>query len=193
MMRRLLVLAAVAAVARTGASDVPQLPVKYALTTIDQPATQNQLNTLFGDPTAARQGLAAIVNDSSQLAGIRLRAIHALVNYPDQTTPAIAHDALAALINPNPNATTGSQLLIVRAAIEALGQVGTAGQDTSVIASYLDDNSRDVRAAAALALRDLGDSTAVCALRTRLQHEAIPQVRLAISAALRVLGQSSCP
>ncbi len=90
-------------------------------------------------------------------------------------------------------APLGGQLLTLRAAIETLGQLKWNHPATfTVIEGFLDHPNRDVRATTALALRDLCNSSAIQPLRTRLQHEATGQVQLAISAALRVLGQPPC-
>ncbi len=187
-MRRPL-LALVALVATAGADSLTQ-GEQNTLTPIDSVPTPNEISSQFPDP--ANQ-LASIASDSTQDIGIRLRAIHALVHYcsPCSTTDA-PHAALAALISTNAGAQSGSSLLLLRAAIEAIGplQVST---DLDLLVPLLDHRSRDIRAVTALGLRALGDNAAVCPLRVALQSEAIVQVRLAISDALRVLGAPPQP
>ena len=118
----------------------------------------------------------------------------------------IAHDTLAQIIDsyallPAPSA---KDLLRLRAAIEALGLAGfSAGLpddvarlvnkagDTPPGGDFLGHPSRDVRATTAHALGSLCNTNAIPALRVQLQGEKAAQVRLAISAALRDLGQ--CP
>jgi HEAT repeat protein len=78
--------------------------------------------------------------------------------------------------------------LRMKAAIEALG-VLRIPDDVSILLPQLDHPSRDIRASAAHALRDLGNTQAIPTLRARYQQEQVQQVRIAISDALRVLGQ----
>ena len=74
---------------------------------------------------------------------------------------------------------------------ESLGIVGQP-EDVAVVVPLLDkEESRDVRAAAAYALRDIGSSAATGPLRVRLAKEKTEQVKFAISDALRVLAGTS--
>jgi|GEM_PF-1488561 len=200
-MRRFLVVVVVTIVAGIGVSDPLMLSTQQQneLTTIDELPTQAQLTTTFGSGSgsAAASQLVLIATDSSQDFGIRLRAIRSLASFcpppsgqmsgcdPNSTT----HMTLTQLVDASGSAAAGSDLLTLRAALEALGQLQVAGDELQ-IAGYLDNPSRDVRATAALALRDLCNTAAIVPLRTRLQHESSAQVQLAISAALRVLGQT---
>jgi HEAT repeat protein len=82
--------------------------------------------------------------------------------------------------------------LLLRAAVEALGIARTGNpDDVPRLVPYLDHPSRDIRAATARALRDMCNTGAIVPLRTRYQNEQVDQVRLAISTALRDLGQCS--
>jgi len=91
--------------------------------------------------------------------------------------------------------STGKVILLLRAAIEAIGVAKAGTGDVSLLVGFLDNPSRDLRAAAAFALRDLCEQAAVAPLRARYNIEmgstGVPQVRLAISAALRDLNTCS--
>ncbi len=187
---RLALFAVVAAVARAGAGGTQLSTAEQnALTTIDQVPTATQLAAAFGsgDPAPA---LVSIAQDTSTGVGIRLRAIRSLASYCqapcDVNNP--AHQTLVAMLT-NPPMATGADTLVLRAAIESLGEL-RVGDDYAQIQTYLNPPSRDVRATTALALADLCDTRSILALRTRLQLEATAQVQLAISSALRVLGQT---
>lgn len=202
-MKRAIVIVTVVVAAGIGAS--PSQPLspqqQNELTTIDELPTQDQLTTTFGSGSGSSEAatqLAAVADDTSPMnVGVRLRAIRSLASFcpppSGQTTGcdpnSTAHQTLWALIGANGSASAGSDLLTLRAAIEAIGQL-QVGDDFSVVQNFLDHPNRDVRATAAFALRDLCDTRSVQALRTRLQHESSAQVQLAISAALRVLGQT---
>ena len=86
------------------------------------------------------------------------------------------------------DARSGSDVLMLRAALEAIG-VLRYPQDMDLLLPHLQHPSRDIRATAARALRDLGNTNAIGPLRARYADEEFDQVRLAISDALRVLGQ----
>jgi hypothetical protein len=125
--------------------------------------------------------------------GVQLRAVRALIHYC-ATTPCgdldPAHVTLRDIAD-NPvyrDARVGSDLLVLRAALEALGTLRVPG-DMDRIAAQLQHPSRDIRAAAARALRDLGNTQAITPLRARYNIEQVEQVKTAISDALRVLGQ----
>jgi HEAT repeat protein len=189
-MKRVLVVLAVAALAHADTQMQSQIE---ALTAIDTVPTADQLDRVFGDPVADLAGFAL---DTSRNAGVRLRAIHALVHYCTPSPPTTcnqdpAHAPLIQIVTANATAISGSDLLMLRAAIESLGpmQVTT---DLNLLYPLLNHPSRDVRATTALALGDLCNTNAVSYLRTRLQNESVDQVRLAISTALRVLNQAPC-
>jgi HEAT repeat protein len=160
-----------------------------ALTAIDFPAVKSEmdsqkasLDTLLGsDPVDT---LVAISDSTELAAGIRLRALRALALYPSDATRA----ALTNEITSHAAATSGVDVLVLRTAIEALGLVGQPA-DVATIVPLLDkEECRDIRAAAARALRDLGSSTAIAPLHARLAKETVPQVQFWISDALRVLS-----
>jgi HEAT repeats len=194
-MRRTSLLCAAIAFAATAANGSTQLPlpIQNALTPIDTVPTPDQLDTVFVGHQSALQNLSMIAGDDGTNVGIRLRAIHALSKYcvsPCADTD-MAHQALTAIISANAGEQTGAGVVMLRGAVEALGpqRVGT---DLPLLVPLLDHTSRDVRTAAAHALRDLCNTQAINPLRVRYQHEATDQVRLAISEALRILGQGPC-
>jgi len=125
--------------------------------------------------------------------GIRLRAIRALAQYPSDD----AHSALL-LVLESPdlqgNLAPEEVFVLQRATLEALAELGDP-DDVAVITEFLmtDDanpancDRRDIRAAAAHALRVLGSTTAQTPLRARLAVEICPQVEFAINEALREL------
>jgi hypothetical protein len=187
-MRRALPLAAllVAAMLVTARSDTAQLapPVAAALTPIDTVPSKAELDQVFGQQAQPALIPIALSGPGSDV-GIQLRAIRALTHYPGATT----HDALVTLLQRYQAASTGSDLLLLRAAIEALGLLQTAA-DLDQLVPFLEiEASRDLRATTAHALRDLGNPAAIEPLRARYRRERTAQVRLAISEALRVLGQ----
>ena len=193
-MRKLAAFIVIAIAAGAAATTTPLSPqVQHTLTTIDEVPTQAQVASAFGSGsdavTVAAMGLISIAQDSTSDVGVRLRAIRALASFcPAPCGVGIpAHDTLTALLA-IPTAT-GADIMVLRAALESLGQLKVQS-DLDKITPFLDDPSRDVRATAAFALRDLCNTTAIQPLRTRLQHEATAQVQLAISSALRVLSQT---
>jgi hypothetical protein len=102
----------------------------------------------------------------------------------------VAHQSLTTLIAQTRVATAGAPLLVLRAGIETLGTMRVAG-DVSTLVPLLDHPSRDIRASTAKALQDLCNTQASSPLRVRYAREASEQVKLAISEALRILGQCS--
>jgi hypothetical protein len=183
------VLAGVAALA-TANSSLPQL-VSHTLTTIDTVPTKTQLDSVF--PTGeALISLSSIARDGGADQGVRLRAIHALAKYctiPCSTSD-VAHETLSQLIVDNRQQLSGYGVLLLRASIETIGSLRVAS-DVDVLVPLLDHPSRDIRAATARALRDLCNPQAITPLRVRFTSESTEQVKLAISEALRILGQ--CP
>jgi HEAT repeat protein len=180
---------ALAAAIAAAATSLPQ-PVQNTLTTIDSVPTKTQLDNVFsGD---ALVNLSAIAKDKIADIGIRLRAIHALAKYCPEpcSTTELAHQSLSGLIADEREETSGSSVLLLRAAIETIGALHVA-DDVNVLVPLLDHGSRDVRAATARALRDLCNTQAITPLRVRYTSESTEQVKLAISEALRVLGQCS--
>jgi HEAT repeat protein len=181
----------------TGATNLPQ-QAKNTLTTFDSVPTKDQIDDAFGgNSQTALQNLVAIATDASDPSGdaisIRLRAIHALAKYCTSSPCAgsdAAHQAVTAVVNETGSSTSGAPVLLLRAAIETLGAMRVATDVTSLI-PLLDHPSRDIRAATARALRDLCNPQAITSLRARYTVEMTDQVKLAISEALRILGQCS--
>jgi hypothetical protein len=183
-------LAAIASGTTTSLSSQAQ----NTLTTIDTVPTRQQIDSAFGNqPQVALQNLTSIASDDAGDVGIRLRAIHALAKYcaaSPCTASDVAHQSLADLINETRSATAGAQLLVLRAGIETLGSMRVAG-DVTMLITLLDHPSRDIRASTAKALADLCNTQASSPLRVRYARETSEQVKLAISEALRILGQCS--
>jgi hypothetical protein len=175
----------------TGATGLPQ-PVQNTLTVIDTVPSKNQLNDVFDGEAQALTNLSTIAQDNAADVGIRLRAIHALGKYC--SNPCIdgheAHLSLKTLIAETHSETAGSNVLLLRAAIETIGALHVS-TDFDVIKDLglLDHPSRDIRAATARALRDICNPSAITPLRVRYTAESTEQVKLAISEALRILGQ----
>lgn len=195
-MKRLAIAASIGLVLSAAVyGDPPMLsqPVINALTQIDTVPSSSQLNSVFNDSeieALANLQMIALAQGTVDL-GVQLRAIRALTQYCQ--TPCASHEAHATLetLATTPryrDARRGSDLLILRAAIEALGVLRIPG-DVTILLPQLDHPSRDIRATAAHALRDLGNTQAIPALRARYQQEQVKQVAIAISDALRVLGQ----
>jgi HEAT repeat protein len=161
------------------------------LTPIDSLPTTQQLDLVFQGQALAE--LSAIAGAEGNDIGVRLRAIHALVNYC--TAPCAvgdtAHDTLASLVTANADVLSGSDLLVLRAAIEALGPLEVA-TDVNLLSPLLNHPSRDIRATTADALRDLCNTSAIEPLRVRYSEETVEQVELAISEALRLLAEPPC-
>jgi hypothetical protein len=172
---------------------------KAALTTIDTvPSTDDLAQATLSVPDdLVAIALAATDDGSTVDPGVRLRAIHGLAVYCTATGNSCPdggaiHAALEQLITSNAGAHAGSDLLLLRAAIESDGPLKVQ-TDLSFLAPLLDHPSRDIRAATARALAQLKNCQATSALRQRYQNESTDQVKLAISEALRILSQpSSC-
>lgn len=198
-MRTIVVAVLVAAVVAlaTGATNLPPR-ARNTLTTFDSVPTKEQIDDAFGgNAQTALQNLAMLATDASDPSGdaisIRLRAIHALAKYCTSTPCAaadVAHQAVTSVVSQTNGSTAGSPVLLLRAAIETLGAMRVAGDVTTLI-PLLDHPSRDIRAATARALRDLCNPQAITPLRARYTVEMTDQVKLAISEALRILGQCS--
>ena len=130
--------------------------------------------------------LQAIANDPGLDVGVRLRAVRALGFYRLPESREALHGVISARggCDGDGVAVTGTPLLFVRAVLESLGAIGDP-DDVGRITPCLQAKSRDLRVAAARALRDLGASTAVCPLQHQRDVETVPQVQSAISEALR--------
>ena len=160
-----------------------------ALTTIDTVPSKALYESL---PTPLTQAdIEGVAGDGSANPAFRLRAIHALATYCATPAPCAdtdpAHMTLAALISANGSAHSGADLLILRGAIEAIGPM-RGSKDLPLLVPLLDHPSRDIRATAATALGALCKIGANTPLHQRYTNESTDQVKLAISAALRMLS-----
>jgi hypothetical protein len=166
-----------------------------ALTPIDTVPSKAQLESLPPAYTVSQTELQQLAGDGSASPALRLRAIHALSTYcavaAPQTCPDTdpAHQTLVALIQANGSAHSGADLLILRGAIEAIGPM-RGSNDASMLLDLrlLEHPSRDIRATTALSLGALCNTAAINALHQRYTNESTDQVKLAISAALRMLS-----
>ena len=168
-------------------------PAMHALTPIDTLPTKDEITRLF--PTNTASALADVASNPDNDFGVRLRAIRAL---PQFCLPACngtpTHQSLLTLLHSVPSTEPeGKTILLLRATIEAIGIAKSGNvQDVNDLVPFLSNPSRDIRAATAFALRDLCLQAAVNPLREQYNEEmkstGVPQVRLAISAALRDLG-----
>lgn len=173
----------------TGTSTL-SVKVRDILTTIDTVPTKVQLDHAFDGE--ALPNLALISQDTTIDIGVRVRAIHALAKYcPDPcSTGELAHESLTALIHDTRHETIGEPVVLLRAAIETIGTLRVSTDSSMLLGlGLLDHTSRDIRAATARALRDLCNNQAVIPLRVRYAIEPTNQVKLAISEALRIIGQ----
>lgn len=170
-------------------------PVINALTPIDSVPSSTQINQAFnGSPSEALASLQQIANPTNFVdRGVQIRAVRALTHYC-QSSPCTVNDPAhltlveIATLPKYRDSRFGSDLLVLRAAIESLGVLRVL-QDVDILTAQLQHPSRDIRAAVARALRDLGNTQAIVPLRARYNIETSQQVQLAISDALRVLGQ----
>jgi len=158
----------------------PSDQVRDLLGAIDFVPQRSHLDEVMGP--LPLQELIAIATDIQTDPGVRLQAVRALAQYPDPQSV----DTLEQTIDTFDNQAFGTGLLILRAAAEALAEIGGADA-VPVITPLLQNSSRDVRAAAAHALRVIGSPTAVPALRAQQQVETSDQVQFAITEALRAL------
>jgi hypothetical protein len=186
----IVILAALVAAAGTPVSLMPDQ--QQALTAIDTVPTKTLYESL-PDMPLDQATLQSVAADGSASPAFRLRAIHALSTYcavaegsacPDGDP---AHQTLAGLVDAYGSAQSGADLLILRGAIEALGPMKDPN-DEAVLAGLLNHPSRDIRSTAALALGALCNTAAQTPLHQRLTNESTDQVKLAISAALRILA-----
>jgi HEAT repeat protein len=163
--------------------------VLHAMTPIGSTPSKKDIESIF--PTNAVDELTEIAHSNSVDFGVRLRAIRALPEFclPNcaGSIPYQSLTSLLATIVSNPQ--EGTSILLVRATIEAIG-IAKSGlsEDVGLLAGYLTSTSRDVRATTAYALRDLCQPSAIPNLRAQYNVEAVMQVRLAISTALRDLA-----
>jgi HEAT repeat protein len=177
---RLVPLVAVLGLTRFGPSTAavdPEPEVRDLLGAIDFVPSRVDL-----DEIVTLQQLIEIATDGQADAGVRIRALRALSLYPSLE----ASGALTTVIGLLGDHQRGTQVLHLRAAMESLAEIG--GVDAvAVITPLLRNPSRDVRATAAHSLRIIGSVTAVPALRAQQAVETVPQVRFAITEAVRAL------
>ncbi len=130
----------------------------------------------------------SIINgtDAGITPGMRLRAIRALGQLSATTDATVLRGWLAQLLVQYRDDRSGTALLYLQAALEALAQLRVA-DDVPAVAALLSHPSRDVRITAARALRTIGDQTAVTWLRNQKANEQVPAVELEISEALQSL------
>ena len=194
-MKRAIAILVLVGAAVIALASVPLRPdVENTLTAIDQVPTKEQINNAIApdDPLTKLTEIATDTDPTPDAVSIRLRAIHALAKYCNPT-PCVANDPAHQTITAVLNMTrglggVGTDVLILRASIETLGAMKVAS-DVGALQDLLNHASRDIRAATARSLRDLCNNQAVIPLTQRLSVEKVPQVKLAISEALRILSQ----
>ena len=165
--------------------------ILYALTSIDALPSKADLEAVLANPPNELAMLRGYATGSGYDFGVRLRAIRAIPHFCADR-PAECHAAILAVLDgvDASDGSAGQKLLRRRAAIEALGaaRAGDPG-DVARLVGFLGDGSRDLRVAAARALRDLCDPAAIAPLRQRRDVEQVAQVRHALDEALAVLAE----
>lgn len=192
---KLIVLSAVLGVTSASLAMTLQAPVGdpevvELLSGISYSPNKNSIDLVMG--AAAIEDLIAIAEDSSAGSdpGVRIRAWRALGEYPLSPDANLASDALRAGVTEFASATTGTDLLLLRACMLSLAQLDG---DNSVadLVPRLSHTSRDIRASAAQALGITGSSAAYQPLLDRALVEQEAQVKLAIADALFELDQAN--
>ena len=174
-----------------GSSSEIDHPVGQLLSGIDFVPEREEIDSLLGGGAPAEL-LAIARGENTEMSdpGLRIRAYRALALYPSPDTETALLDA----VTRHGAAESGVEIVYLRAAMESLAEVASNGSLVSVaiatLSPMLDHPLRDVRADAARALGATGGDGAVPALRARLAVEEVLQVRLAITQALRLLGES---
>ncbi|MDX2088541.1 MAG: HEAT repeat domain-containing protein [Kofleriaceae bacterium] len=163
---------------------------RNALTQLDALPSRDQLNSVHAnDASLALQNLRDTAIDPADPT-VQIRAIGALPQYcGSPCDPANEVHATLVSVVTEPryrDSRAGTDLLVLRAGIEALGTLRVA-EDIDLLIPQLAHPSRDIRAAVAHALRDLGNPLAIDALFERYPVETVPQVQLAIEDALNAL------
>lgn len=156
------------------------------LSGVDFVPPKNSLDGVLGE--TALEDLINIAQDPDEDAGLRIRAYRALAHYPGALTEEALRTAIIAHSSDGQVAleSTGVDTILLRAAMSSMASVAKS-RAVNHIGWILDHQSRDVRAAAAQALALTGSITAEPLLRARLGKEEVPQVRLAIEEAIRIL------
>jgi hypothetical protein len=170
-------------------SGVPQLSDEaiYALTSLEGVPTPAQLQLLI--PNTLETLRAHAKSSAGDQTKLRLRAIRAISLWPPSAENQLT---LKIVLAESLQHTTGASVLLAQAAIESLGRQAGA-QDTELVKAVSDSlthASRDVRFAAARALRQIGAVSALDALYARRDAENVPAVRLAITEAIQALNES---
>lgn len=168
-----------------GPSSVPE-EIEYMLTAIEGLPSADQLRQMWpANPEQALLTIAAMDNPENRL--VPVRAVSALGQLPSLSseTRTILKIRLADLAT---RQLDGAEVFLVMATLETLAKHGQAS-DVVTVSRLLNHVSRDVRVTAARALRSIGDSSALDALRARQNSESILSVKLAISEAIQALGQ----
>ncbi len=159
------------------------------LSGVDFVPTKSDIDDTMSDPETQ---LVAIATADLIDAGLRVRAIRALGNYPDATTVTALEQVITRFVS----ASGGAATLFIRASAYSLAQVDGAGA-VPTLGELLFHPSRDVRADAAHAMGMVGPAgapTAIPLLRARLADqpgqpaESEPQVRWALTEAIRELS-----
>src|SRR5690606_33968248 len=119
--------------------------------------------------------LRNLTGDDRTDPGVRLRAVHALAKYcGSESTPCTAtdeaHQSLTAVIAQTTPATSGTDVLLLRAAVETIGPMRVSS-DVGLLIPLLEHGSRDIRASTARALQDLCNTQAITPLRSRYNRE----------------------
>jgi HEAT repeat protein len=203
-MKRLLVLAAMLG-AMPVSGDQAQLSsaVHDVLTPLDLLPSKSDVDSAFMSAPAL-ENLIAIARDPTMDVGVQIRAIRTLPLYcadaascgagapTHDTLFGIVSDYVAALSATPPVALLPTDMLRLRAAIEALGATrSTLASDAELLTSQklLEHDSRDVRFTVVHALRGIDSCAAVMALQRRNVNDGSDQVKLAIVAALQSLAR----
>lgn len=153
--------------------------LEQALSGFDYLPSRATLDAMLSSDVSGLLVVATTTDDPDVTIGMRVRAYRALGQFDAD----IARNALTAAIVQYREADAPQARMLLIAAIEGLGAIGGDAAVT-VLASTLGNDSRDVRAAAALALADTASADACSPLRGQNTHETDPQVRGALQAAL---------
>jgi len=172
-----------------GEPTLPQLSEEaiFALTSLEGVPTPAQLEALIPNALDTLRSHAKFPGGDQTK--IRLRAIRAISLWPPSAENQLT---LKMVLAEGLTQNTGTSVLLAQAAIESLGRQAGA-EDTELVKAVSDSlthSSRDVRFAAARALRQIGATSALDALRARQYDEDVPAVRLAITEAIQALNQS---
>lgn len=182
-MRRLvssaLLFVAVGLTARSSTAGGTTTEVIEALSAIDFLPGTVALEKIMGDDLT---DLTDVANGNGDT-GVRLRAYRSLGQFNTQES----RNALVAGIDRYRGATRGTDLLMLIAAAEGLGEIA-GPTDVATLGPLLDAPSRDLRTVVARALGHVANPAACTLLRNREPVEQSEQVMLAINAA-----QATCP